>query len=268
MTLCVVVICFIATSCNGYEKVLKSNDFEAKYNLAMQYYNENSYSKAIQLFENLVMYYRGKEHTENILWYYANALLKEDDYYTAAYQFKRFTRQFPYSEHVEEAAYLAAYSKYLQSPSHTLDQAPTKEAVDDFERFASRYPQSVHIPEVNKYLDELREKLMLKDYEIAMGYFTIEAYHAAYVSLGNFLNLYPDSPKREEAMYHQLLSGFEYGINSTEQKMKERLQQTTNDFEKFASSFPDSKYMSKAQEIYTKSKAAIARIESGDSDRK
>ena len=79
-TLCLTAICFVATSCNGYEKVLKSNDFEAKYALAMKYYEENSYSKAIQLFENLVMYYRGKEHTENILWYYANSLMKEEDY--------------------------------------------------------------------------------------------------------------------------------------------------------------------------------------------
>lgn len=267
-TLCLVAICFAATSCNGYEKVLKSNDFEAKYALAMQYYEENSYSKAIQLFENLVMYYRGKEHTENILWYYANALLKEEDYYTAAYQFKRFSRQFPYSTHVEEAVYLSAYCKYLQSLAHTLDQSQTKEAVDEFERFAERYPQSVHIPEVNKYLDELREKLMLKEYDIAIGYYTIEAYHAAYISLGNFINLYPDSPKREEAMFYQLRSGFEYGINSTDAKMKERLQQTTNDFEKFVASFPESKYLSEAQSIYTKSKAALANLEEKQKEKK
>lgn len=257
-------ICLLAIGCNGYEKVLKSNDFDAKYELAMKYYNDNSYSKAIQLFENLVMYYRGNDLSEDILWYYAQSLMREDDYFTAAYQFNRFTRQYPYSGRVEEAAFLSAYCKYQESPDYTLDQSQTKDAVTEFERFAEHYPQSPHIPEVNKYLDEMREKLMLKDYEIAVGYYTIEAYHAAYVSLGNFLNLYPESTHREDAMFFQLRSGYEYAINSTEEKIKERLQQVINDFEKFSSSFSKSDYLAEAQNIYTKSRAALTKIEQSE----
>lgn len=249
--------CILLAGCNGIEKVLKSNDFEKKYEVAMAYYNNNSYSKAIQLFENLTLYYRGQEHGEDIIWYYGQSLLQEKDYFSAAYQFKRFTKQYPYSARAEEAAFLSAYCQYMESAPYSLDQTTTQMAITDFERFVERYPHSNHIPEVNAYLDEMREKLMHKDYEIAYGYYLIEAYHAAYVSLQSFLNNYPESPYREDAMFYLLRSGYEYGINSTEEKRPERLKQVINDFEKLSSTFRNSKYMEEAQEIYNKTRAAL-----------
>lgn len=244
--------------CNSQEKLLKSTDYETKFNTAVQYFNEERYGRARQLFENLSLYYRGNEHSEDIAWYYGQCLLKSDFYYTAAYQFKTFAKRFPYSSRAEEALYLSAYCKYMDSPSYTLDQQTTKEAITELEQFAERYPQSTHIPEVNSYLDELRNKLMQKDYEIALGYYNTESYRAAVVALNNFLNSYPDSPNREEAMYYIIKAGFEYAINSREDKMRERLQQVINNFDKFATTFSDSKHLSECQEIYTRCKAELA----------
>lgn len=249
------------SSCNGYDKMLKSTDYDAKFNAAVKYYNEERYSRARQLFENLTLYYRGNEHSEDIAWYYGQCLKEGGFYYTAAYQFQTFTKRFPYSSRVEEAAFLSAYCKFLDSPEHSLDQSTTKEAITEFEQFTERYPQSAHIPEANSYLDQLREKLMLKDYEIAIGYYNTEAYRAAVVALNSFINNYPDSKHREDAMYYIIKSGFEYAINSREDKMKERLQQVVNDFDKFATTFKNSKYMTDCQNIYTRCKAELARIE-------
>ncbi len=249
------------TSCDGYDKLLKGSDYEAKYQAAVNYYNDKSYGKAKSLFENMILYARGKEHAEDVAWYYGQCLLKTGEYYTAAYQFKTFTRRFPYSDHTEEAAYLAAYCKYIDSPVYSLDQTVTKEAITELEEFAANYPQSVHIPEVNGYLDELREKLMTKSFEIAMGYYTVEAYNAAVVALNQFLIDYPDSPNREEAMYTIIKAGYEYAVNSREDKVKERLQQVVNDFDKFINTFSDSKHTAECQDIYTRSKALLATIE-------
>ncbi|MCR5444268.1 MAG: outer membrane protein assembly factor BamD [Bacteroidales bacterium] len=255
--------CLVLASCNGYEKILNGNNYEAKYEAAMKYYNNNNYSKAIQLFENLTLHYRGKENAEEIAWYYAQSLFKEKDYFTAAYQFKRFTRQFPYSQQLEEAAYMAAYCKYLDSPDYALDQKMTREAIEDFESFAERWPRSTRMPEVNRCLDELRAKLMKKNFEIAYGYYFTEEYQAAYESFRRFLNLYPESEDREEAMFYQLDAGFRFAINSREDKQRERLQLVVNDFEKFSSSFAQSKHLAAAQNIYTKARAALTAIEQG-----
>lgn len=250
----------LLTACNGVDKILKTNDFEAKYAAAMDFYNNNSYSRAIQVFENLILYYRGKEHAEDILWYYSQALMKEGDFYTAGYQFKRFVRQYPYSDRAEEGLFLAAYCKYQESPEYSLDQTVTKDAVTEFEQYVEKYPQSPHIPEINAYLDELRGKLMRKDYEIAYGYYVIEAYHSAYVSLQDFLIEYPESPMREEATFYLLRSGYEYAINSVPERQRERLGQVVNDFEKMVATFKDSKYLEEARDIYTKTRTALSEL--------
>lgn len=245
-------------SCSNYDKLLKGTDYDAKFAAAKQYYDEERYTRARQLFENLSLYYRGTEHAEDIAWYYAMSQLKTDQYYGAGYQFKLFTKRYPYSTRAEEAAFLSAYCAYMESPSYTLDQTITKDAITDLDQFSQRYPQSTHMPEVNAYLDELNNKLMLKDYEIAYGYYLTESYRAAVVSLTQFLNLYPDSPKREEAMFYIIKASYEYAINSREDKMKERLQQTVNHFDKFATTFSNSKFMTESQDIYTKCKALLA----------
>ena len=102
---------------------------------------------------------------------------------------------------------------------------------------------------------------MKKDYEVAYGYYFIEEYHAAYVSFKNFINLYPDAAEREEAAFYLLKSGYLYAIGSREDKQHERLQQVINDFERFSSTFGESKHLAEAQDIYTKTRAALAESE-------
>lgn len=260
----IVIITTLLTSCGNYEKLMKGNDFDAKYQAAMKYYENTNYSRAIQLYENLIMHYHGKENAENISWYYAMSLLKLKDYYSAGYQFKNFFKRFPYSERAEEALYQAANCKYEESPEYYLDQKVTKEAIAEYESYLDRYPTSIHVPEINARMDELNGKLMLKAYDIAYNYFLTENYHAAYVSFQSYLNNYPDAANREDAMFYMLSSGYKYGIGSQESKMKERLQQVVNDFDRFASSFKDSKHLAQAQDYYTKAKTAIASIEEAE----
>ena len=137
----------------------------------------------------------------------------------------------------------------------------TRDAIEEMETFAERFPRSNHIPEVNNYLDELRAKLIKKDYEIAYGYYFIEEYHAAYESLKNFINLYPEAPMREDAMFYMLVSGYQYAINSREEKKRERLQQVTNDFDRVVSGISNAKYLAEAQDIYNKTRAELAKME-------
>lgn len=260
ITLGIAAVCLLLASCNKFNKLLNSNDYDAKYAAAMNYYNNNLYSRAAQLFESLTLYYRGKENAENIAWYYGMSLYKEKDYFTAGYQFKRFAKQFPYSDRMEDACFYSAYCKYMDAPDYNLDQSQTKEAIEEFEAYAERWPHSTRIPEVNQCIDELRSKLIRKDYEIAYGYYFIEEYHAAYESFKQFLNNYPEATMREDAMYYMLESSYRYAINSREEKMYERLQQVVNDFDKFSSSFGDSKRLADAQAIYTKTREAMAKM--------
>ena len=72
--------------------------------------------------------------------------------------------------------------------------------------------------------------------------------------------------QREEAMFLMLDAGYRYAINSRLDKQHERLQQVLNDFERFSSSFANSKHLAAAQTIYTKTRAALTDIENNKNE--
>jgi outer membrane protein assembly factor BamD len=242
VSLIAILICLILSSCAGsrHKKLLKSNDNDAKYEAAVKAYEQKDYFHATQLFENLLLFYRGRDKAENVNLYYAKSLLGSGDYYTAGYQFENFVRWFPYSKDAEEALYQASYCKYLESPNYNLDQTLTKESLKGFQEYIEKYPRSTRIQDANKIMDELRKKLIRKDYETAYNYYKTGNFQSAQFSLRTFLNEYPDATYREDAMYYIVISGYKYAENSIEDKKGERYEVAKSDYEKFEALYPNS----------------------------
>jgi len=261
-----IVVAISLSSCGwtkkgSYNKLLKSSDYNAKYEAAMKYYNQEDYFKATQLFENLSLYYRGRERAEAVALYHAKSLVGMKDYYSAGFQFDLYFRQFPYSENAEEALYLSAYCKYLESPVYSLDQRLTKDAITSFNLYLEKYPNSPRIEKVNQYIDELRAKIIKKDYETAYNYYKIYAFSSAHLALNEFLYKYPNSIYREDAMFYLIKSGYEYAKNSIVEKQLIRYKQLINDIDKFIVYFDQSSYKKEVQKIYEKGKAEITLLE-------
>ena len=259
--LCFLSILVLLSSCAStrkHNKLLKSNDVDAKYEAAMKAYEIGDYMHANQLFENLLLYSRGREMSEKVNLYYAKSLLASKDYYSAGYQFESFVKWFPYSQYAEEALFQAAYCKYLEAPDYTLDQTLTKQSIDAFQEYIEKYPKSERVAEANKLMDNLREKMIEKDYQNAYNYYKTMQYQAACVSFKNFLNDYPDlSEKRENAMYYIVLSGYEFACNSVEDKLKERYESVILDYERYSvvfSNMKDKKKREQLEKIYNESK--------------
>ena len=70
--LLVVIASLIALmSCKSeYEMLLNSNDADAKYEAAFQYFNENKFSKAASLFESLSVLADGTERGDTVKYYF------------------------------------------------------------------------------------------------------------------------------------------------------------------------------------------------------
>ena len=256
--ICIVVLLSSCASTNKHNRLLKSNDQDAKFEAAMKAYEKGDYMHANQLFENLLLYSRGREMSEKVNLYYAKSLLGSKDYYSAGYQFESFVKWYPYSKYAEEALFQAAYCKYLEAPDYTLDQTLTKQSMDAFQEYIEKYPNSERVAEANKLMDELRKNLIEKDYQNAFNYYKTMQYHAACVSFKRFLNDYPDvSQKRENAMYYIVLAGYKYANNSVEDKLKERFEEVILDYERYSVVFANMKDEKKRQElenIYNESK--------------
>ena len=174
-----ILLALTVVSCSEYNKVMKSDDLEWKYEKALEYYEKEKYFKAYPLFEELITYFRGTSRAEDLHYKLAYIDYNLEDYMLAAHRFKQFNKTFPRSEHAEECMYMSAYSTYLMSPIFSLDQDPTYEAIDKLQIFINEYPQSDRADKATELIIKLEDKLEYKAYKAAKQYFKMEDYRAA-----------------------------------------------------------------------------------------
>lgn len=240
----------LLSACSEYNKVLKSNDIEYKYAKAKEYYEDGDYNKALSLFNELGTLFRGSARSEEVQYYIASCHYKIKDYYFANYYYKNFAKTYPGSPEAETAAFRSAYCSYLNSPVSSLDQSETTQAIDEFQSFLNRYPNSSLRDSANTMIDELRLKLEKKAFDNAKLYYLTENYKSATIALENMRKDFPDSPHREEIEFLIVKSSYLLAINSISTKKEERLNETIENYHKFVDNFQDSKYLKKAEEYY------------------
>ncbi|AWG22434.1 outer membrane protein assembly factor BamD [Flavobacterium faecale] len=250
----VLLIAVVFTSCNEYQKALKNEDIAVKYEMGTKLYDAGKYTKAIRLFEQVATTYRGKPQAEKLFYMFSQSYFKTNQFYLAGYQFESFTSSYPKSEKSEEAAFLGAKSYSKLSPTYSLDQTDTNKAIEKLQNFIDTYPNSTYLPEANEIVKGLAEKIEKKVYENARGYNTISDYKSALVALDNFINDYPGTPYKEDALYYRLDSAYKLGINSVPDKMEERLLVAKKAYTNLVKFKEGTKYKQKADEM-------LARIE-------
>jgi outer membrane protein assembly factor BamD len=154
----------------------------------------------------------------------------------------------------------------MQSPRPELDQANTHAAIEAFQVFLLRHPESKFAGDANKYLVEMKDKLVDKSYLTAKLYYNLEQYRSSIVALNNSLNDYPETKHREELMYLLLRSSFLFAENSYPARMKERFQSTVDEYYSFIGEFPESKYVKDAQRMYDRADRFLKARATGDED--
>jgi outer membrane protein assembly factor BamD len=244
-------------SCSHYERILKSTDYEYKYKKALEFYNKKDYTKAIGIFEQIVVVFRGTTKGDSVMYYYAKSYYGDEDYIMAGNYFSEFSENFARSPFVEESDYLIGYCYYLMSPRPSLDQENTRLSIQAFQKFLYKHPESKYIPECKRLIEELNNKFAEKAYLNSKLYFNLGYYKAAIISLRNCLNDYPDNKYREELMFLILRSNYLLAENSIPEKRKERYQSTLDEYYSFAAEFPTSKYNKDIEKIYTNTKQVL-----------
>ena len=247
----ILLITIGVSSCGEYQKVLNKGTVEKQYQMATKLYEEQKYSKSIQLFEKITPSYRGKPQMERIQYMVAQAHYNTKQYTLAAYYFDKFVKNYPKSSKLEEGAYLSAHSYYLASPIFSLDQKDTHEAINAMQNFIFKYPNSSNIADANKYVKELIQKLEEKSFEIAKQYYHTQDYIAAIVAFDNLLSEYLGTSFKEEALYLKFKSAYELGINSFFAKKEDRLNNAIKIHERFKRSFSNSAYLKETEKLLT-----------------
>ncbi len=249
----ILITVLLIASCSGYERLLKSSDYELKYKKAFEYYGKEDYVRASTLFDQIAAIFRGTNKADSVYYFQAMSYYNQNDYILAGHYFDNFIRTFGNSDFTEEASFNRAYCYYLTSPRSSLDQTNTVQAIQAFQLFNIKYPGNKNVQKCQKLIVELREKLVEKSYMSARLYFDLEDYKASIVALNSSLNEYPGSKFREEIMFLILKSSYLLAFNSIEKKKKERYQETIDEYYSFMTEFPDSKHRKEADRIYENS---------------
>src|SRR5690606_10999086 len=244
----------LASSCSEYQKVLKNTDVKPKYDLAEKLYNEGDYKRAVRLFEQIAPQYVGKPQGERVMFFFADAYFKTEDYYLSGYQFERFVKSYPRSEKIQEASFLGAKSHYELSPAYSLDQTETDKALAKLQTFINTYPESEYFEEANAMATELTTKKEKKQLEIAkqfnkLGKFNYPILISAITALDNFISDNPGSIYREEALYYRIEATTNLAINSTEDKKQERLEDALGSYNNLLRYFPETKFKDEADDL-------------------
>ncbi|MBN2484546.1 MAG: outer membrane protein assembly factor BamD [Bacteroidales bacterium] len=240
----------LVTACSGYEKLLKSNDYMLKYNEAKRYYAEKDYYRAQTLFDQIAQVFRGTQQADSVYYLQAMCYYHQNDFIMAGHYFSVFSRTYGGSPFIEEADFMTAYCYYLNSPRPSLDQENSILAIQSFQLFIIKYPDSDRTVEARNYITELQDKLVEKSFISAKLYYDLEDYKASIVALNNSLLEYPESRHREQIMFMILKSAFMLADKSVPDKKKERFQATIDEYFSFKAEFPESKLIKEANRYY------------------
>lgn len=245
------VLLLVVSSCRSeFERVRLSNDPQAILKTAYEYYEDEEYMRAQNLFELVINQFRGTSEAEKLFFHYAYTFYHLRQYRLSAHYFQNFAATFAYSEQREEAEFMSAYSNYQLSPTFRLDQTETQDAIQGFQEFINAYPESDRVVLCNDLIDEMRAKLEEKAYDSGVLYFDMKQYQAAIQTFENMLRDFPDTKRAEQIRFLVLESAYLYASNSIFDRRAERYELAAQKYNDFIRKFPDSSSTPDAKVIY------------------
>jgi outer membrane protein assembly factor BamD len=258
-------------SCSEYSNVLKSNDYEYRYEAAKALYADGHYRQAAELFSLLLAPLKGTSYGEESLYMLGESNLKAKDYESAVMFFKKYYQLYPKGSYMELSRYNTGYSLYKQTPDIRLDQSSTMEAIKEFQNFLDYCPETTLKEQAHQIIYDMQDKLVQKEYQSAklyydLGTYTLNCiyggnnYEACVVTAQNALKDYPyaSANLREELSILTLRAKYHLARQSVEERRLERFRDAIDEYYAFQNDYPESKYLKEATSIRNYSERVIA----------
>jgi len=265
-----IILCSVAammTGCAGeFNKVVKSSDYDYRYEFAKQCFAEGKFSRAEMLLEELITLKKGTDEGEEALYMLAMSQYMNRDYESAASTFKKYFSSYPKGFYAEQAMFYVGQSLYESAPEPRLDQTPTIGAINAYQQFMDFYPNSKLRERAQDRLFELQDKLVMKELLSAQLYYNLGGYFgninsnsesnysSSIIVAQNALKTYPYSNHREEFSLLIMKSKFELAENSSTDKKLERYQDAEDECYGFLNEYPESKDKALAEKYIEKCK--------------
>lgn len=253
-------VLLLASSCNKYNKVTKSKDYDYKLKMADEYFSKGKYKIAQELYEELFPVFKGTVKFEELYFKDAYCFYYMKSYADAENLFKGFLEVFPNSVKAEEVDYMRSFCFYKQSPKLELEQVNTVKAMGMMQTFINTHPGSERNKEASEIIDKCRAKLELKEHRAAELYYNMSQYRAAALAFTSLTNNYPESLKGEEYKLKTVKAYYKFAKLSYEDKQVERYEKVITEYQDFVDRYPESKLLKEAESFSNLSKNNIKAI--------
>ena len=165
------------SSCGEYNKLLKSSDYEYKYEAAKASFAKGQYNRSITLLNELITILKGTPNAEESLYMLAMSYYNMEDYQTAAQTFIQYYNVYPRGVYTELARFYAGKALFLDTPEPRLDQSGTYSAIQQLQMFLEYFPESSRREEAQNMVFALQDKLVMKEYLSAKLYYCPSSYY-------------------------------------------------------------------------------------------
>ena len=236
----------LLSSCGEYNKLLKSTDYEYKYEAAKNYFAKGQYNRAATLLNELIAILKGTDKAEESLYMLGMSYYNQNDYQTAAQTFTQYYNVYPRGTFTELARFHAGKALYLDTPEPRLDQSGTYNAIQQLQMFLEYFPNSAKKDEAQNMIFALQDKLVMKEYLSAKLYYNLgnylgNNYESCVITAQNALKDYPYTNMREDLSILILRAKYEMAVFSVEDKREERYREAVDEYYAFKNEFPESK---------------------------
>ena len=263
----------VLTSCGEYNKVLKSTDYEYKYEAAKSYFGKGQNTKAAAILEELITILKGTDKAEESLYMLGMTYYNQGDFITASHYFSTYYNTYPRGTYTEQARFYSGKALFLDTPEPRLDQSSTYKAIQELQMFMEYFPASNRHQEAQQMIFDLQDKLVMKDYMAARLYYDLGSYMgnsshsttgnnylACIVTAQNALKDYPYTKLREDISILLLRAKYDMAKESVEEKKEERMRDAIDEYYAFKNEFPESKYIKEVENIYKDAKKYVKEI--------
>lgn len=245
-------------ACRNKNLIQPGDPINVAYDKSMALFEKEKYSEAAYGFEMVTRMGRGTNFAEDAQYYLGESYFEDKQYIIAASEYERFVSYYPQNEKREEVEYKMALCYYEQSPRYRLDQSTTRRAIELFQLYNTKYPNSELVTESAARIDELRNKLARKNYEAGEFYLRTRSYKAATIYYDLVIDQYPESEWAEQSLLRQIETYIEYADNSIDAKKAERYSLAIANYEKFLQLFPQSGKRADAESLYNEAAGKLS----------
>ncbi len=177
-------------------------DAPDEFERAINFYNQKKFQKAIESFERILFYHPTSEYVDDGQYWLARTYYAKKDYDQAIIELDYLIKNFSTSSFIEEAYLYRAKAYYEKAPSYDRDPTEINNAIELFNIFLTRFPNSQYTNEVRESILTARDQLARKEMENGKLYVKLGEPDAALIYFNFVIDNYPETPASNECKFH------------------------------------------------------------------